>query len=75
VKGVDDILYHRELNYIINLIKYYITASWSTSTYFYFIDTLYRYLESIDIFVTTTPIERGDDILYHRELNYIIYLI
>ena len=71
MKGVDDILYHRELNYIINLIKYYITASWSTSTYFYFIDTLYRYLESIDIFVTTTPIEGGDDMLHHRELNYI----
>jgi len=43
-------------------------------TYLYFIDTLYRYLESIDIFVTTAPIKGGDDILYHRELNYIIYL-
>ena len=43
-------------------------------TYLYFIDTLYRYLESIDIFITTTLIKGGDDILYHRELNYIIYL-
>ena len=49
-------LYHRELNYL---------------TYLYFIDTLYRYLKSINIFIITTLIKGGDDILYHCELNYI----
>jgi hypothetical protein len=54
-----EVLYHRELTYCDYLIL---------GIY------LYRYSGLIDSFVTTTPMERGNGILYHRELNHIYYL-
>jgi hypothetical protein len=37
--------------------------------YLYFIDYLYRFLEPIDNFVITTPIEGGNNMLKYYKLN------
>jgi hypothetical protein len=51
-----EVLHHRELTYR----DYLILGIYS-----------HRYSGPINSFVTTTPIEGGDDILHHRELTYI----
>ena len=54
-----EVLHHRELTYR----DYLILGIYS-----------HGYSGPIDSFVTTTPMERGDGMLHHRELNHIYHL-
>jgi hypothetical protein len=69
-------LYYYELTYIylstlVEVLYYY---ELTYCDYLILGIYLYRYSRLINSFVTTTPIERGNGMLYYYKLNYIYYL-
>jgi hypothetical protein len=69
-------LYYRELTYIHlpALVEVLHHRELTYRDYFILGIYLHGYSRPIDSFVTTIPMERGDGMLYHRELNHIYYL-
>jgi hypothetical protein len=69
-------LYHRELIYIYlsALVEVLYHCELTYREYLILEIYLYRFLEPINSFVMTIPMERGNGMLYYYKLNYIYYL-